>query len=437
MRVSAADLVRRLAQNAEAICREYLSNGRREGHTWRVGDADNTPGRSLAVRLTGPDSGKGAAGKWTDFATGEHGDLLDLIARSRRLDNFRDVAEEARRFLSLPETVPVQRRPPAPAGSPEAARRLFASARPIHGSIAETYLRNRGISELRGVAALRFHPNCFYRAREDAPREIWPALIAAVTDVLGTVTGVQRTWLERDGSDKAPIATPRRAMGHLLGNGVRFGVGGPAPAQAEVVAAGEGLETMLSLRCVLPAMPMIAALSATHLAALVLPPGLRRLYVARDDDRSGRRAAEMLADPRRGRRHRGAHALPRHRRLQHRPRRSRARRPRDVSAYPARARRHRPLSAPGPSPWSSGASAIAVVRSALAAGRARPSMGRSGQKRMRPATAARGFLPLAALDGAAIPRETRKPCSPSSAALRPCRLSLWVRASSASGEEIA
>jgi hypothetical protein len=294
MRVSAADLARRLAQNAEAVCREYLSNGRREGHTWRVGDADNTPGRSLAVRLTGPDSGKGAAGKWTDFATGEHGDLLDLIARNRRLENFRDVAEEARRFLSLPETVPIQRRPPAPAGSPGAARRLFASARPIHGSIAETYLRNRGISELRGVATLRFHPNCFYRVREDAPRETWPALLAAVTDVHGTVTGVLRTWLERDGSDKAPLSTPRRAMGHLLGNGVRFGAAEPAPAQAGVVAVGEGLETMLSLRCVLPAMPMIAALSATHLAALALPPGLRRLYVARDDDRSGRRAAEML-----------------------------------------------------------------------------------------------------------------------------------------------
>ena len=67
----AAELARRLAQNAEAVCREYLSNGRREGGTWRVGDVDNTPGRSLVVRLTGPDSGKGAAGHWIDFASGD------------------------------------------------------------------------------------------------------------------------------------------------------------------------------------------------------------------------------------------------------------------------------------------------------------------------------------------------------------------------------
>jgi hypothetical protein len=286
MKETAADLARRLADNAEAVCREYLSNGRREGHTWRVGDIENMPGRSLMVRLV--DGNSGVAGNWTDFATGEHGDLLDLIARSRRLQDFRDVVEEARRFLSLPDTVRTRSRPPAPAGSSEAARRLFSAAKPIHGTIAETYLRSRGIADVRGATALRFHATCFYRAREDAPRETWPALLAAVTDFRGAVTGVLRTWLARDGSGKAPVATPRRAIGHLLGNGVRLGV------VKDVAAAGEGLETMLSLCCVLPDMPMIAALSATHLAALVPPPGLKRLYVARDNDRAGRRAAEML-----------------------------------------------------------------------------------------------------------------------------------------------
>ena len=51
---------------------------------------------------------------------------------------------------------------------------------------------------------------------------------------------------------------------------------------------------MLSLRTVLPDLPMVAALSATHLTALVLPPGLRRLYVVQDNDRSGKRAAQAL-----------------------------------------------------------------------------------------------------------------------------------------------
>ena len=84
----AAELAQALARHAEAVCRYYLPNGRRHGRYWLVGDINNTPGRSLYVRLAGPDAGPGAAGKWTDAATGEHGDLLDLIAANRRLDRF-------------------------------------------------------------------------------------------------------------------------------------------------------------------------------------------------------------------------------------------------------------------------------------------------------------------------------------------------------------
>jgi hypothetical protein len=67
MSESIADLARRLAREAEAVCQHYLSKGRRLGRYWIVGDIDNTPGRSLYVRLRGPDSGKGAAGKWTEY----------------------------------------------------------------------------------------------------------------------------------------------------------------------------------------------------------------------------------------------------------------------------------------------------------------------------------------------------------------------------------
>ena len=98
----AADLAARLAENAEAVCKEYLSQGRRCGNYWLAGDVHDNPGRSLFVRLVGPTSGRGAAGKWTDAATGEHGDLLDLIALNRRHTNLRDTLEEARAFLNEP-----------------------------------------------------------------------------------------------------------------------------------------------------------------------------------------------------------------------------------------------------------------------------------------------------------------------------------------------
>ena len=67
MSSQAAELAQRLARSAEAVCRYYLSNGRREGRYWIVGDVANTPGRSLYVRLYGPLYGKGAAGKWTEY----------------------------------------------------------------------------------------------------------------------------------------------------------------------------------------------------------------------------------------------------------------------------------------------------------------------------------------------------------------------------------
>jgi hypothetical protein len=53
---------------------------------------------------------------------------------------------------------------------------------------------------------------------------------------------------------------------------------------------------MLSLRCALPAMPMAAALSANHVAAFLLPPALRRLYIARDTDAAGDMALAAVTD---------------------------------------------------------------------------------------------------------------------------------------------
>lgn len=293
-RRDASELAQRLGRQAEAVCRHYLSAGYREGRYWLVGDVRNTPGRSMFVRLKGADSGRGAAGKWTDAATGEHGDLLDVIRESCGLIDFKDVAEEARTFLSLPHPEPDpdhQRRPAsAPAGSPEAARRLFAMSRPITGTVVETYLRKRGITALHGTGSLRFRPRCYYRPDEHSPTETWPAMIASVTDLDGRITGVHRTWLSPEGSGKAPIDTPRRAMGDLLGHAVRL------CTAHDVMAAGEGIETILSLRMALPGLPMAAALSAAHLAAILFPATLRRLYIARDDDPAGDGARDSLVE---------------------------------------------------------------------------------------------------------------------------------------------
>ncbi|CAA0103100.1 Uncharacterised protein [Starkeya nomas] len=292
-RHDASDLAHRLSRQAEAVCRHYLSAGRKQGNYWQVGDARNNPGRSMFVRLK--DSPKGLAGKFTDAATGEHGDLLDVIREALGLIDFADVAEEARSFLSIPhpEPEPAQKRhatAPAPSGSAEAARRLFAISQPIGGTLVETYLRNRGITALHGTGNLRFHPRCYYKPDEHSPTETWPAMVAAVTDLADRITGTHRTWLAPDGSGKAPIDVQRKAMGDLLGHAVRFGLSG------DVLAAGEGIESVLSAREVMPGMSAAAALSAAHLAAIQFHDPLRRLYVVRDNDRAGDGARNTLIE---------------------------------------------------------------------------------------------------------------------------------------------
>ena len=174
MGADAADLARRLSERAEAVCRRISRNGRREGRYWLVGDVRNTPGRSMFVRLSGSGSGKGAAGKWTDAATGEHGDLLDVIRESCGLSDFGQVTAEARAFLGMPHPEPQTRarRSRSPA-SPARRKRHGGSSRCRGRSPARRWkpiCLARSITALHETGSLRFHPRCYYRADDGTQR---------------------------------------------------------------------------------------------------------------------------------------------------------------------------------------------------------------------------------------------------------------------------
>ena len=270
-----------LGARAEEVCRRYLPHGRKHGRYWTAGDIRGARGRSLFVRLAPP----GVPGKWTDAATGEHGDLLDLIRIASGAASLRAALAEARAFLSLPAAT-------AAGGSDtydrmEAARRLWQRCRAIDGTHAEAYLHARAIHRCR-FPALRFHPALFYR--DGGALRRLPALVAAVTGAGGSVTGVHRTWLDPSRPAKAPVARPRKALGRVHGLAVRFG--NPAPA---TLLVGEGIETVLSLVTAMPDTVAAAALSAGSLGAFAPPTGLQHLVIARDNDPDGERAAARLA----------------------------------------------------------------------------------------------------------------------------------------------
>ena len=203
----AAGIAAALGARAEAVCRRYLPHGRKQGRYWVAGDLDGARGRSLFVRLSGP----GIPGKWTDAATSEHGDLLDLVRRRTNAPTLRAALDEARAFLTLPPAPDLDLSRPSsrdPGAAPargatdtydatEAARRLWRRCRAIGDTHAEACLHARGLSRCR-FAALRFHPALRYR--EDSTVRRLPALVAAVTggptDSGGAILGVQRTWLD-------------------------------------------------------------------------------------------------------------------------------------------------------------------------------------------------------------------------------------------------
>lgn len=282
----AAELSERLAARVLDVCRTYLSNGHREGRYWLIGDVYNATGRSMYVRLTGPLSGPGAAGKWTDAATGQHGDLLDLIRLNKGHVRFQDLRDEVLTFLALPSVAPFALSP-VPTNGTTATQRLFAAGRPVPGTLAESYLRARGLTCSLDWDCLRFHPSVYYRDAQ-GQRTTWPALLAAVTTLQGDMTGLMRTYLDPHTAGKAPVSNPRRAMGMLAGHGIRFG------SATTLLVVGEGIETILALKSAHYELPMLAATSAAHLAQLILPSSLTHLIIAADNDAAGQAAAAHL-----------------------------------------------------------------------------------------------------------------------------------------------
>lgn len=164
------------------------------------------------------------------------------------------------------------------------ARRLWQEAKPIAGTVAETYLRGRAIT-CPLPPTLRFHADCWH----GPTAKRYPALVAAVRGA--DLPAVHRTWLRPDGTGKAGIEPAKAMLGATSGGAVWLSDG---PSR---LVAAEGIESTLSLLCGLLDAPATAwaALSTSGLRGLRLPARPGRLTIATDGDKPGRDAAHALA----------------------------------------------------------------------------------------------------------------------------------------------
>lgn len=159
----------------------------------------------------------------------------------------------------------------------------------IEGSPAAVYLRSRGI-RCDIPSSLRYgRPHLWTNLMtgDKGPRQ--DALIAACHDASGRITGVQRIFLQPNGTI-ARLRKPKRNVGMIRGGALRLG-----PEGIEMIVC-EGPEDGLTLAQMMPSMPVWVGLGSGNMAAMILPPGVDRVLVAGDNNQAGRRAARLACD---------------------------------------------------------------------------------------------------------------------------------------------
>lgn len=281
--------------------------GYRAGRSWMGRNptrADNKPG-SFLIYISGP-----RTGGWIDMATGDKGDVLQLIQYVHRMPKIGDAIRWAKDWLNYRDVPAPERQKMAAELAARRAeaekreaeelaqerKRAFAhwlrSATEIRGTPAARYLSGRGIrfSVLpRPPRALRFSS----QERYAETGERFPAIVALITDNAGTPLAIHRTFLAPDGSGKAPVKHARKVWpAGWDGGTIKLARGETGLPPAEAAKRGlwdrlilcEGIEDGLSLAMACPEYRVWAAISLYNLANIRLPECCGEVIVAADND---------------------------------------------------------------------------------------------------------------------------------------------------------
>jgi hypothetical protein len=291
--VKRGEISRMLADRIRALVSDLLPNGHREGSEWRAGSLAGEAGTSLGVHLAGQ-----KAGVWCDFATGEKGDALELVRATLEVD-LTGAMTWARRWLgiededaALPAWSTSVPKPPE-LENLNRWRYSWRGARPIAGTLAETYLTARKLhfDDPEG-RVLRFARS---RARKHPVTErieYHPALLCALSDAeSGDQCGLVNIYLQPHGRDRLRDKKGKTCTGRPGSAVIMLSEFGE-PVSGLVLC--EGVETGIAIFQA-ELRPIWACGPAGTLATFPVLEGIEALTIAADADKPGRRAAETLA----------------------------------------------------------------------------------------------------------------------------------------------
>ena len=246
----------------------------RAGREWRA-CCPFHPDRSPSFTIFADDR------RFQCFGCGASGDVIDFVELLHKVGT-----REAAEMLGASTLPTVESRPLPSRTEPERdtiaeALAIWDGASPITGTVAETYLRRRGIT-MPLPPSLRFS-----RIRYGARSVLHPALIAAICNPNSAVIGVQRTYLTEDGA-KAGFEKAKLSLGRVRGGSIQL-----APAAAEIVVT-EGLEDGLTLAQE-TGRPVWIAAGTTFLPSIVFPDVVSSIVIGADSDGAGEAAAQKAA----------------------------------------------------------------------------------------------------------------------------------------------
>lgn len=129
------EISQKLSAQALSVAEYLLPNGKHAGREYQVGSVAGEQGDSCKICVAGS-----KAGVWSDFATGDSGDMLDLWAATRGIALFEAIAE-AKKWLGIEDDTAFLGKKRKDYKKPKKP-----PARKVQSDV-ETYLKGRGLTD--------------------------------------------------------------------------------------------------------------------------------------------------------------------------------------------------------------------------------------------------------------------------------------------------